>query len=1086
MRLRFPTAAAATAWVAATLVLASMLVAAPAQADTAPEPGLPATVSSDSLPTAQINGVVWDQAIVGDTVFVGGNFTAARPAGSPPGSNTVARTHLLSYRLSTGQLLSWAPNLNGQVRAMDTSPDGSRLYVVGAFTTVNGGSRSRIAAFDTASGSLITDFNASANGELFAVGASASTVYFAGNLSSAGGLSRPGRAAAATATTGATTGWAPVLADGRAYALEVSPDASKVVLGGSFLTANGSSNPGFGLVGVNTTTGASIPTPANNIIRNAGNSAAIYGMSSDADSVYGSGYVLLSSSGTGNTEGTFRIDWATLNLIWMADCRGDQYGSAAQGDVVYIAGHPHQCEWVGDFPEHDPQSFQRALAFTKAPFSVVRENINYGKPSTRPLAFYPDMNLGNFTGQYQGPWTVQANAQYVAYAGEFTQVNGIGQQGLSRFAVSSIAPDADGPRASGGGWPLSAVPIASGAVRVSWPANHDRDNERLVYQVVRNGSTIATIPGRSRFWDRPTMTYVDTGLSPGAPASYRVNATDPFGNVAWSQTASTSAGSSGSLSDYARAVFADSPTWYFRMGDPTGSTLANAAGPTAAVTRTLGATAQVDAASGSGVTEGVPGAVPGDSNTAARFNGTANGRAATAIEMWPDDSMSVEAWFKTTVSSGKILGQGDNGSATGTSSSHNRSLYLNGGRVSWTVFDTQNRTLQSGTGYNDGAWHHAVATLGPDGMRLYVDGQQVSTFAPTNYGRNFYGYWKIGGDATPGGNQNFTGDLDELAIYKTVLPASRVAAHWQARSGGGGPGPNQPPSASFSTSVDGMAVGVDANGSSDADGGITSRHWDFGDGTTGSGILASRTYAVPGTYTITLTVTDDDGAQASTSRQVAVDDGTDPPVGPVGLDDFSRTLSNGWGAATTGGTWAVNDAPGFLVGSGVGATVFQPGLTRRATLPITPSASMDVSVTLSIEKTAAGGAAAAGAVVRQVGSAFYQGRIRFLTNGTCQLQLNEGSGTVLANLDPVAGLSCAAGQRIRLRVQATGTSPTTLRVRAWQAGSPEPASWQLTATSTSGPLQAAGIVGVEGYVSGATTNAPNSILFDDFAASILP
>lgn len=1082
MRLR-STASAFTA--AAALLIGSLVAAAPAQADTAPEPGLPATVSSDSLPTAQINGVVWDQAIVGDTVFVGGNFTAARPAGSPPGSNTVARTHLLSYRLSTGQLLSWAPNLNGQVRAMDTSPDGSRLYVVGAFTTVNGAARSRIAAFDTTTGNVVTAFDASANGELFAVGASASTVYFAGNMTSAGGVSRPGRAAAATAATGATTAWAPVLSDGRAYAMEVSPDGSKVVLGGSFLTANGSSNPGFGLVGVNSTTGATIPTPANSIIRNAGNSAAIYGMSSDADSVYGSGYVLLSSSGTGNTEGTFRIDWASLNLIWMADCRGDEYGSAAQGDVVYVAGHPHQCEWVGDFPEHDPQTFQRALAFTKAPFSVVRENINYGKPSTRPLAFYPDINLGNFTGQYQGPWTVQANAQYVAYAGEFTQVNGVGQQGLSRFAISSVAPDADGPLVSGGGWPVSAVPNGSGAVRVSWPSNHDRDNERLVYRVVRNGSTIATLSGLSRFWDRPTLTYVDAGLAPGTPVSYQVNATDPFGNVAFSQTVSTTAGTGGSASAYARAVFADSPTWYFRMGDPSGSTLVNAAGPTAAVTRTLGTTAQVDAASGSGVTEGVPGAITGDANTAARFNGTGTGRAATTTSMWPDDSMSVETWFRTTVSSGKILGLGDSGSATGTSSAHNRSLYLNGGRVSWTVFDTQNRTLQSAAGYDDGAWHHAVATLGPDGMRLYVDGQQVSTFAPTTYGRNFYGYWKIGGDATPAGAQNFTGDLDEMAIYKTVLPASRVLAHWQARSGGG-PVPNQPPSATFSSSVDALTVAVDASGSSDPDGSITSHDWNFGDGTTGSGISASRTYAAPGTYTITLTVTDDDGARSSTSRQVTVDDDGGPPSGTVGLDDFSRTLTNGWGAATTGGTWAVNDASGFLVGNGVGTTVHQPGLTRRATLPITPSASMDVAVTLSLEKTAAGGAAAAGAVVRQVGPAFYQGRIRFLTNGACQLQLNEGSSTVLANLDPVPGLSCTAGQRIRLRVQATGTSPTTLRVKAWPVGTTEPAGWHLTATSTAAALQAGGVVGIEGYVSGATTNAPNSIRYDDFAANLLP
>ena len=47
-------------------------------------PGLtphPTTVSADALPTVQIDGVVWAQAVVGDTVYVGGSFTEARPAG---------------------------------------------------------------------------------------------------------------------------------------------------------------------------------------------------------------------------------------------------------------------------------------------------------------------------------------------------------------------------------------------------------------------------------------------------------------------------------------------------------------------------------------------------------------------------------------------------------------------------------------------------------------------------------------------------------------------------------------------------------------------------------------------------------------------------------------------------------------------------------------------------------------------------------------------------------------------------------------------------------------------------------------------
>ena len=54
----------------------------------------------------------------------------------------------------------------------------------------------------------------------------------------------------------------------------------------------------------------------------------------------------------------------------------------------------------------------------------------------------------------------------------------------------------------------------------------------------------------------------------------------------------------------------------------------------------------------------------------------------------------------------------------------------------------------------------------------------------------------------------------------------------------------------------------DASGSYDIDGYIVSYEWDFGDGTTGQGIAVGHTYSVAGLYTVTLTVTDDDGAIA--------------------------------------------------------------------------------------------------------------------------------------------------------------------------------------------------------------------------------
>ena len=68
---------------AAAAIGATVFVAAPAAADTSPPvPGTQETMAADALPTVQINGVVWAQAIVGNTVYVGGEFTTAQPAGA--------------------------------------------------------------------------------------------------------------------------------------------------------------------------------------------------------------------------------------------------------------------------------------------------------------------------------------------------------------------------------------------------------------------------------------------------------------------------------------------------------------------------------------------------------------------------------------------------------------------------------------------------------------------------------------------------------------------------------------------------------------------------------------------------------------------------------------------------------------------------------------------------------------------------------------------------------------------------------------------------------------------------------------------
>src|SRR5690242_16504742 len=152
---------AAVAVGVAALIVSLVGPAVGAQAAPAPIQPRPATaVTADRLPTVQVNGVVWSQAVVGNTVYAGGSFSTARPAGSAPGANTVSRTHLLAYDIRTGVLVpGFAPQLNGQVLSVAASPDGSRIYIAGDFTTVNGVVRYRVAALDPTTGAVVTAFN---------------------------------------------------------------------------------------------------------------------------------------------------------------------------------------------------------------------------------------------------------------------------------------------------------------------------------------------------------------------------------------------------------------------------------------------------------------------------------------------------------------------------------------------------------------------------------------------------------------------------------------------------------------------------------------------------------------------------------------------------------------------------------------------------------------------------------------------------------------------------------------------------------------------------------------------------------------
>jgi PKD repeat protein len=113
------------------------------------------------------------------------------------------------------------------------------------------------------------------------------------------------------------------------------------------------------------------------------------------------------------------------------------------------------------------------------------------------------------------------------------------------------------------------------------------------------------------------------------------------------------------------------------------------------------------------------------------------------------------------------------------------------------------------------------------------------------------------------------------------------------------PGSNGDPVAGFTSSCTGLAC-VFTDGSTDADGSVTGWNWSFGDGGTSTARNPSRTYATAGTYTVTLTATDDGGATNQHSAPVTVT----APASAITLTVSGRTdaekhyIVHAWSGAT--------------------------------------------------------------------------------------------------------------------------------------------------------------------------------------------
>ncbi len=866
-------------------------------------------LSGTQSPMWQTNNEVDALATANGVIYAGGTFTRVRPPGTAVGSNQeVSRSYLAAFNASNGSLItSFNVQLDGRVHDLSVSPDGSRLYLAGRFRTVNGATRNRIAAVNIPSGSLVGAFNPNANRPVISVDSTQNAVYLGGDFTSVGGTNQANLAAVSSTTGAVNTAFRPVLGapepdprsdttpSPRVNTIEVAPDGSRVLAGGSFNSVDGELTGGIVSLDPDDATIeqwlASEEQPIN---------TNCLGRTTKILAVGDVAYVTAEGDPPGCYEGTYAARISDGQMDWNSPCLGASQGLTVMNSVLYKGSHQHDCAFSegGAFGGYVGGTSRDAFIH----YYLVGQDVRDGSF----VHWTPNTNAAGNTSV--GPHVMANDGDQVIVGGDFTRVNGDLQQSLTRFESNGnqATPAIPGRSFNGDPWPntpprivsylpVTVQPTAANTLTIEFPAVNDPDSGRLSYSIYRDNqnTAIATLEAESFPWSRPVLRYDDTGLDPGSTHTYRVSASDGTHTSARSTAALGQVASSAPAS-HSDATSSQDPLLWWRLGD-NGNVAADSA-----------ATGNATGSFEGGVTRGQPGQMPDDA--AVTLDGS-TGYVASTQQISAPGAFSQSAWFKTTTTrGGVILAQSDQ--RTGAGGNTDRVLTLdNNGNIVFAMKSGQGgifgvgtiNTRNQGVTWNDGEWHQVVGTYDGNGnAALYVDGwlqgtaqgtpfdeTAVANGMPTSYvragyadmsavqlvfGINFYdNRWPL--------SDHLDGSIDEVAVYPKALTGTEVqelfAAGVNEELNETAPDPVAP-TATFGTTSDGLTASFDGRGSSDSDGTITDYAWDFGDGATDTGAQAQHTYDQPGSYTVQLTVTDNDGLSDTTSAEVTVEQPADP------------------------------------------------------------------------------------------------------------------------------------------------------------------------------------------------------------------
>lgn len=223
--------------------------------------------------------------------------------------------------------------------------------------------------------------------------------------------------------------------------------------------------------------------------------------------------------------------------------------------------------------------------------------------------------------------------------------------------------------------------------------------------------------------------------------------------------------------DYKTTVLEDNPVGYWRLGESSGTAAAN-----------IGSLGDVGNGTYANITLGTTGALVGDANTAASFNGTSSTVMVPFNNMLNSTVFSIELWVNPSTAAPANYMAPVNSRVTSSYQGYTFYAPPNSTNSQW-QFWTGNGSVWhflSGPLLMANQWAHLVGTYDGTNMSFYVNGTQRAT-APVVFVPNSSSALQVGVGGMPlAPRYYFGGSIDELAAYTNALSPARVLAHYLA------------------------------------------------------------------------------------------------------------------------------------------------------------------------------------------------------------------------------------------------------------------------------------------------------------------